>query len=385
MIVAAVASPATAAEEPAKVAEQVILKPQTFNNPLSANMPCHSVLVPRGWAAEGGAFWPGAQLFGIRPSQSVKVTAPDGRRVHVGPSITCADFRPSPQAMQFGQQRPAEGQIDQGLPIIHMPDDLQQWQAWMAHKTLPRERPGASDIQVRVTIVPELTQLMHRQLAPLAQQQQQLNVQAQQLGLAMQHFVDGAVLAFECRYAQDGRVWDELVVMGVAYMGTRSDAGTQLRWGIEPNVAYRAPAGELEKAMPLLMTIANSVRPTPQWAQMKADHVAAMNRIALKGAADRSRIIAQSNAEISQIINDGFRNRQAIQDRTHEKVINAIREVENYTVPGSTTQVQLPSHYNHVFSNGNGEYILTNDANYNPNTDPNVNNLNWDPMQVANP
>jgi hypothetical protein len=366
-------------------AAQVVMTPHTFNDPQSGNMPSHTVLAPKGWTVEGGAYWAGAQLFGILPSQNIKVTAPDGRRVHVGPSLTCVDIRPSAQAMQMGATRPPEGQIDNGLPLIYMPDNLAQWQAWMAQKTLPQERPGARDIQVRVTVVPELTQLMHRQLAPLAEQQQQLNVQARQLNLAMQHFIDGAVLAFECRYTQDGRQWDELIVFGIAHMGTHSQTGTQLRWGIEPNVAYRAPAGQLEQAMPLLMAIANSVQPTPQWAKMKADHVAAMNRIALKGAADRSRIIAQANAEINQIIREGFEQRQAAQDRTHEKFINAIREVENYTVPGSSTQVQLPNSYKHVFANGNGEYILTNDALYNPNADQNVNNLRWEPMQVVNP
>ncbi len=363
----------------------VVLTGHTFVDPLSANMPSHTVLAPKGWAVEGGAFWAGAQLFGILPSQNIKVIAPDGRRVHVGPSLTCVDVRPSAQAMQMGTPRPQEGTIDSGLPVLYMPDNLAQWQAWMAQKTLPRERPGARDIRVHVTVVPELTQLMHRQLAPLAEQQQQLNLQARQLNLAMQYFIDGAVLAFECRYTQDGQEWDELVVLGVAHMGTHAQTGTQLRWGIEPNVAYRAPAGQLDRAMPLLMTIANSVHMTPQWAKMKADHVAAMNRIALKGAADRSRIIAQANAEINQIIREGFEQRQASQDRTHQKFINAIREVENYTVPGSGTQVQLPNSYKHVFSNGNGEYILTNDALYNPNSDQNVNNLRWEPMQAVDP
>lgn len=360
----------------------LVLQQHVFNDPASANMPSHAVLAPRGWTVEGGAWWANPQAFNILPTQDIKVTSPDGTRVHVGPGLVFCDYMPSPQAMQYGAQRPAEGQIDNGLPVMHMPQSPDQWVQLMT-RFLAQDRPGATDVQVRVVMIPELTAALQRQMAPFAQQQQQMNMQNQQMGLNMQSFMDAAALGFECRYTQDGQAWEELFILGVIYMGSHMDHGTTLRWVVEPNVGYRAPAGTLEPAMPLLMTIAGSVQQTPQWTKMKNDHIAAMNRIAAKGAADRSRIIAETNAEISKMITDGYNQRQAIQDKAHEKFINAIREVDNYTTPGSGTAVQLPSHYSHVYSNGNGEYILTNDSLYNPNTDQAVNNHNWDVMQRA--
>ena len=55
-----------------------------------------------------------------------------------------------------------------------------------------------------------------------------------------------------------------------------------------------------------------------------------------------------------------------------------IRGTEDYAAPGSNEYVQLPNNYDHVYTNGNGEYLLTNDSLYNPNTDAAINNRTWE-------
>jgi hypothetical protein len=135
--------------------------------------------------------------------------------------------------------------------------------------------------------------------------------------------------------------------------------------------------------MPLLMSIANSVRPTPEWAKMKADHIAKMQQISAKGAADRAAIINNTNREINKMIIDGDRQRQATNDRSAYEFIKAVREVEDFQGPNDASPVQLPHYYQHVYSNGDGTYIMTNDSRYDPNTDPLVNNKKWDAMKVV--
>lgn len=376
---------ATSAAETGAPADAIVMKPHTVNDPGSGSMPSHTVLVPADWTVEGAAWWAGPNLFSILPSQNIKIAAPDGRLVHLGPNIGAVDFQPSEYAQfQLGTQRPPEGGIDNGYPVLHMPDTLDDWRVWMRDKILPQERPGATDIDVApVVMLPELTALLLRQLAPIQQQNEQQNQQSQAMGGGTFSFTDGAVLGFTCTYQQDGRAWEEMIILGVTYFGLDSQVGRQLWWSIEPNVAYRAPAGELDANLPLFYAIANSLRMTPQWANMKANHAAKMNQIKAKGTADRSRILADSHRDIMKIITDGYNERQAIQDKTHEKFINTIREVENYTTPDGESTVQLPSYYEHVYTNGNGEYILTNDALYNPNTDSTVNSSNWDAMRVT--
>ena len=50
-----------------------------------------------------------------------------------------------------------------------------------------------------------------------------------------------------------------------------------------------------------------------------------------------------------------------------EQFSEYIRGVETYHDPYEDRPVQLPSGYNDVWVSRNGEYVLTNDPNYNPN------------------
>ncbi|CAN5433885.1 hypothetical protein BH09PLA1_BH09PLA1_12650 [soil metagenome] len=359
---------------------QIVMKLHTLVDKGMGNMESHTVLAPAGWTVEGGGWWPPPALFNILPSQDVKVIAPDGRMVHVGPNLGASEYRPSNMAMQqLGAKRTPEGNVEGGYPILYLPDDMEQWKAFLETKAFRASFPKATNFRMEpVVVVPELTSILRQQLKPIQDQQARDN---QMFGGNIRASSDGAVLAGKCFYELDGKKWEHLIVFGVMYITSDMEVGRQVWWSIEPSVSYRAEEGQLELNMPLMMSIANSVRPTPKWAQMKMDHIRKMNQIAAKGAADRSAIIANSNAEISKMIVDGNRSRQESNDRSSYNFIKAIREVEDFTGPNDTTPVQLPHYYDHVYSNGAGDYILTNDSLYNPNTDPNVNNRSWDAMK----
>jgi hypothetical protein len=302
--------------------------------------------------------------------------------VRVGPNLGAVDFRPSAMAMaQLGSRRPAEGGVDAGYLIVYLPDSMDEWRVFLENKAFKASLPQATNVQMgEVSVVPELTELLRRQIAPIQQQQEATN---RMMPGDIHGSCDGAVLSGTCTYELDGKKWEHLIVFGVVYLASDTQVGRQLWWSIEPSVSYRAEAGQLQANLPLLMSIANSVHPTAKWAQMKMDHIRKMNQIAAKGAADRSAIIANSKREINKMIIEGDQQRQATNDRSSYNFIKAIREVEDFTGPNDTTPVQLPHYYDHVYSNGAGDYILTNDSLYNPNTDPAVNNRNWDAMKPA--
>lgn len=380
-------SPASVADAAGPAtAPTIVMRRHVLVDKGMGGMKSHTVLAPDGWKVEGGAWWPGPGFFKILPSQDVKVIAPDGRLVHVGPSLSAVDYRPSPYAQQhLGQQRPREQSADQGNIVLYMPDNPEQWKTFALEKAFKPSFPKATNMRLdRVVTIPELTTVLQKQLEPIRQTQAQSARQAQALGIRQSSFCDGAVLAATCFYEDGGKKWEHLLVFATAQFGLDSDVGRQIFWSIEPSVSYRAEAGELDASMPLLMAIANSVRPTPEWAQMKADHAAKMNQIAAKGAADRADIIARSNREISRTINDAYRARSESQDRTHAAFIKSIREVEDYAVPGGEATVQLPNHYGHVFTNKSGEYLLTDDSNFDPNIDPLFKDKSWESMQPAN-
>src|SRR5690606_34267818 len=149
----------------------------TLTDPGSGNMPSHTVLAPTGWTVTGGAWWPGPNFFNILPSQDVTITAPDGRMVRLGPSIGATDFRPNPA---LGIPRPAEGTADNGYPVIYMPGSLEEWRHWIQTRGIPSSYPKAANIRVEpVTVLPEFTTILQRQLAPFRQQQAISNQQSQ--------------------------------------------------------------------------------------------------------------------------------------------------------------------------------------------------------------
>lgn len=91
---------------------------------------------------------------------------------------------------------------------------------------------------------------------------------------------------------------------------------------------------------------------------------------------DHQRKMQAIRGEIGDIINRGYRSRDAMRDRGHERTIDTVLEQTPYTTPSGET-VKLPSFYEHVYTDGQGGYLLNHDASYDPNRDPTLNQRNW--------
>lgn len=143
-------------------------------------------------------------------------------------------------------------------------------------------------------------------------------------------------------------------------------------------VATRAPAGELESKAKLYGTIVASVRPNQQWSQAYQQVIANINGAAIQGAVDRSRIWTQHSNEMNQMITQNYQNQQAVQDRVAEGYDQSIRGVETFVDPSSRERVELSSGFQQAWSNGQGEYILSDDPNFNPSV---TLRENWTEMQ----
>ncbi len=354
----------------------------TVSDPGSGGMSSHTVLVPHGWQVEGSAWWPSQQLFNVLPSCDIRITSPEGAFVRIGPSVAATDYRPSQYALQVGARRAPDGSADNGYPVLTMPDTLEDWRSWLEQSALPTEYPALTAISVaNVAEVPELTALLDRQIEPLRRQQEADNRQWAAMGGGVRGFAGARMLAVEWEFRLQGVPHEGLIMLGTTWFGSDMQVGRQLWWSVEPAVTFAAPSGRLEPVLPTLMAIASSVRPTPQWLKMKTDHMRALNRIAAEGAAQRAGIVAEASREVSRILAEGWEARTASSDGSHARLINSIREVETFGGSGGES-VQLPSGYDHVYSNGGGEYLLTNDALFDPNIDPMFNSSNWSQMQI---
>jgi len=68
-----------------------------------------------------------------------------------------------------------------------------------------------------------------------------------------------------------------------------------------------------------------------------------------------------------------YNQRQEVNDRIAKNFSQYIRGVDEYKTPDGRP-VELPSGYNHVYTNGQGEYVLSNEPGFNPNA---YSNQNW--------
>lgn len=136
----------------------------------------------------------------------------------------------------------------------------------------------------------------------------------------------------------------------------------------------RAAKGQLDQATSLFQTMIHSSRVNLQWFNKYAQLVqsltqAQMNQI--RAAGELSRYISQTSSEISDMIRQSYEQRQASQDRINKNWSQYMRGVDEYFDPAAGRPVELPSGYKYAWANANGEYIVTDNANFNPNIELN--------------
>jgi hypothetical protein len=68
-------------------------------------------------------------------------------------------------------------------------------------------------------------------------------------------------------------------------------------------------------------------------------------------------------------------------DRISQARSDTMRGIARYDIGGGE-HVELPNNYQHAWRGENGQYIVSNDPLYNPNTDPNS-GTNWTQLQQA--
>jgi uncharacterized protein YgiM (DUF1202 family) len=111
----------------------------------------------------------------------------------------------------------------------------------------------------------------------------------------------------------------------------------------------------------------STVQEEPEWQNRVTQVIAKMSADNSNAAMQRSQIIAQAGRQQSEIINRGYQERNKIQDSTAKQFDQYIRGVQSYRNPNTGETVELSNQYAHAWASGN-DYLLTDSANFNPNT-----------------
>lgn len=80
---------------------------------------------------------------------------------------------------------------------------------------------------------------------------------------------------------------------------------------------------------------------------------------------------------MNQMSMDAYNNRNNSSDRIQEQFVDGVWEQQNMIDPYTGENVKVEGYYNQYYMNNNNQYIGTDNYNYNPNLDPNLNNTEW--------
>lgn len=358
-----------------------VLRRHEMKDPLANNMVSHTILVPKGWKLEGGAWYPNLErrLFRMNPSRDIKVTSPEGVELHYYPIITAVDYFPEPGSPM---QRPKEGMTDDGLPVIYMPTTLAAWKKRLVEVNLPAVYPKGKKFTIKEAAVEKEHTAAIRKL--LVDPMNQQFAQQVQMMPGFGSKADGVVWTATVQFEEGGKKWDVHIYTAATWIlnGFGTDIRcTKMTWSTVQDFSVKVPAGEFDEWSPILSLVFNSTRVTPEWDLYVLKIIMKRAGKDIEHAGELSKIIQENGEHNRKIQREMHENRMASKDRISDGTSKMIRGVEDYRVPGSKATVELTPNYRHVFTNNKGEYIFSNDSTYNPNADRAVNKEDWKAME----
>ncbi len=312
-------------------------------------IPAFRILAPSNWQLNGGLTW-NHNLVNL-VTANIAITAPDksaGFYVHPSPMFISGQI-------QYQWQ---QGQLYLGMIVMPMPNSPTEF---IQQIVIPEQRPHATNLKL----------IQEEDLSSWA-----ANIAATtaQSGNMPQGFGVRARFA----YTENGKKWEEDFYCAILV----SRAGPQnMFWLADRNLSVRTEVGKLNSIQPLANAFVNSFRLEKRWyghfLQIQQQWIAAQQRgIASAGAL--SDAISKSNDQFNQSMMQSWNARQQSEDRANREFSEYIRGSENYNDTVNGTNVELPGGYAHTWTNTQGEYILTDDAGFNPNRNS---NLNWETIR----
>lgn len=300
-----------------------------------------TLLVPTEWKTEGGVAWQ-MQYANLA---SAKFRAHDAKS-----SVALELFPVVPGCWdESGAYAAQRGQNYLGSVVWAPPRDVEQY---VRELFVPGYRANVRGLKV-VSATP----------LPAVAREVEKNV--------VEQGVTKRVIAGKVRleYEENGRAIAEDVY--VTLVTAKSPlVPTMVQWSLEHQYSFRAPRAEIDALAPLLQAMVASFRIELPWYAGYAQVLDMSRRNQLQSIRDAGEIskrISRNNDEILASMRSSWEARQTAQDRMAREFSEAIRGVETYDHPFEERAVQLPGGYDAVWVNRGGEYVLSNEAGYDPN------------------
>ena len=290
----------------------------------------YTVMLPVGWSASGKIEWQpvGEVPF---PQQKIEINSPRKGRISFEPLMTFSYME-------------GPGMPTQGIPA---PRNLPQWLIGAVAQTNPKIRN---------------VQLIKSSRDTKAEAfMKNLEVSTGGAG-GMEREVHVIVLEYD---EANLRRREEVSVTYVRFPPYLSANMNSQLWSLAPSGAFSAPASQFAAQRPMLVSVANTVRATPQWHIQSQAVIAEMSR---RRVANNWELIKQRGRNLSQLSDADYakyKRDTSGGDAAQRTRINTINETDDFKDTNGNI-VNLPMHYHHVFSDGKGNYVLSNNSHDKP-------------------
>ena len=155
--------------------------------------------------------------------------------------------------------------------------------------------------------------------------------------------------------------------MPTMQMGRRGETAYYTN-GADHIFGMRAPQGQLDAQEKFFQLVLSTVTMDPQWEGMVRQVKAGMTATDTNAAAKQSQIIAQAGQQQANIIHQGFENANNSREHSMEGWSQYMRGVQTFRDPNTGDTVELSNQFAHAWAGPDGQYILSDSPNYNPNS-----------------
>ena len=325
-------------------------------------IPSASMLIPSDWQFTGQTSW--VRANSCDPVQTTfKASSPDGKLAIEGFPQYDWQWSDDPTVRQA-----AAADLQTRARYGAKGCDIQQPQsaADFLRANYRKVRPNAQAAGVEP--IPDIAE-------QAASGARQAEGQAARYGLQQRIRTDAARLRIE--YSVNGQPMEEWVTAltvvrattGPSYNVAMGRMGQTTYYNCSASMlfALRAPRGQLQSSEKFFRMLLSTIRVNPAWQARVTGTMSNVAAAEQKGARDRSGIIARNNEEVSKIITGGWQQRQKVQDETAANFSQMTRGVETFRNPSNGETVELDNRYAHAWTSATGEYLLSDDPNFDPN------------------
>jgi hypothetical protein len=179
-----------------------------------------------------------------------------------------------------------------------------------------------------------------------------------------------------------GNPVEEWVTAVIVVRALQSGRGVAYDWHAIDVMSLRTPKGQLDANDKLFKLIAGTLHPEPEWQKYSNGVITALYRKKQEEEAKRSAIIAQFQQHVADTINGVVANQQQGSYNAAFGADQLVRGVQTFRDPSSGATYELSNQYDHAWQNGSNEYVMSDDANFNPNGKLNG---NWSSLQPVRP